>query len=87
MANIRAYKLAEELGIDRNEIVEKAAAVGIELKSAMAALDEDQADELRSKLGGTKKKIKKWPPKRGSCFFVRFHCIFQCKFVQFYFQF
>jgi translation initiation factor IF-2 len=51
MSNIRAYKLAEELGIDRAEFVEKAAAVGIELKSAMAAIDEDLAEELREKLG------------------------------------
>ena len=56
MAKIRAYRLAEELGIDRAEIVERAAAVGVELKSAMAALDEDQAADLRAKLGGGKRK-------------------------------
>ena len=56
MATIRAYRLAEELGIDRAEIVEKAEAVGIELKSAMAALDDDQAEELRAKLGERKRK-------------------------------
>ncbi len=51
MAKVRAYKLAEELGIDRNEIVERAAAEGIELKSPMAALEPDEADQLREKLG------------------------------------
>jgi len=50
MAKIRAYKLAQELGIDRAEFVEKAAAVGVELKSAMASIDEDVAKELREKL-------------------------------------
>ena len=30
MAGIRAYKLAEEFGIDRSEFVEKAAAVGVD---------------------------------------------------------
>ena len=54
MAKVRAYKLAEELGIDRNEIVEKAAAVGVELKSAMAALEPDQLILLREKLGQAK---------------------------------
>ncbi|MCP4908534.1 MAG: GTP-binding protein, partial [bacterium] len=49
---IRAYKLAEELGIDRTEFVEKALAFGIELKNAMAALDPEQVEELRQKLGG-----------------------------------
>jgi translation initiation factor IF-2 len=55
MSKIRAYKLAEELGIDRNEFVDKAAAVGVDLKSAMASLDDDVADELREKLGAAKK--------------------------------
>jgi len=52
MAKIRAYKLAEELGIDRNELVEKAHGVGIELKSPMAQLEDAEADQLRQKLGG-----------------------------------
>ncbi|MCH2187170.1 translation initiation factor IF-2 N-terminal domain-containing protein, partial [Myxococcota bacterium] len=51
MATIRAYKLAEELGIDRHEFVDKAAAVGVEVKSAMASLDDDQVSLLRDKLG------------------------------------
>jgi translation initiation factor IF-2 len=50
MAKIRAYVLAQELGIDRADIVDKAAAVGIELKSAMASIDDDVASELREKL-------------------------------------
>src|SRR5262249_62183259 len=51
MANIRAYKLAEELGIDRTAIVERAAEVGIELKSPMAGVDDETAALLREKLG------------------------------------
>ena len=54
MAKIRAYKLAEELGIDRNEFVERAAALGIPLKSAMASLDEAEVEKLRKKLGGVR---------------------------------
>ena len=52
MAKIRAYKIAEELGIDRNELVEKARTFGIELKSPMAPLEDAEADLLRTKLGG-----------------------------------
>ena len=52
MAKIRAYKLADELGIDKNELVEKAHALGVELKSAMSALTDEEAEELRAKLGG-----------------------------------
>jgi translation initiation factor IF-2 len=55
MAKIRAYKLAEELGMDRAEFVEKATAAGFELKSAMASIDDDEAERLRKKLGGQKR--------------------------------
>ncbi len=56
MAKIRAYKLAEELGIDRNEFVEKAHTVGVELKTPMAQLEDAEADLLREKLGGIMRK-------------------------------
>ncbi|MCU0667946.1 MAG: translation initiation factor IF-2 [Myxococcota bacterium] len=52
MAKIRAYKIAEELGIDRNEIVERAKSLGIDVPGPMASLDEDVAAALREKLGG-----------------------------------
>jgi len=52
MAKIRAYKLAEELGIDRAELVEKARAFGVELKNPMAQLEASDAELLREKLGG-----------------------------------
>jgi translation initiation factor IF-2 len=48
---IRAYKLAEELGIDRVEFVAKAAELGYPLKSAMASLEDDEAELIRRKLG------------------------------------
>jgi translation initiation factor IF-2 len=51
MSKVRAYKVAEELGIDRTELVERARDVGIELKSAMATLDDAQVEQLREKLG------------------------------------
>jgi translation initiation factor IF-2 len=54
MAKIRAYKLAEELGIDRNEFVEKAKALGVELKNPMAPLEDGEAELLREKLGGAR---------------------------------
>lgn len=51
MAKVRAYKIAEELGIERNEFVAKAKELGVELRSAMASVEEDVADLLRRKLG------------------------------------
>ncbi len=54
MTQIRAYKLAEELGVDRNELVEKAQAFGVALKSPMASLTEAEAQLLREKIGGAR---------------------------------
>src|SRR5262245_66567146 len=51
MASVRAYKIAEELGIDRNESADGARERGIDLKNAMASVDDDQAAMLRDKLG------------------------------------
>jgi translation initiation factor IF-2 len=48
--SVRAYKIAEELGIERNEFVEKARTLGVELRNAMATLDEQQIAFLREKL-------------------------------------
>jgi translation initiation factor IF-2 len=52
MAKIRAYKIAEELGLDRDEFIKKAGEVGIPLRSPMVALEPERADELRARLGG-----------------------------------
>ncbi len=51
MAKVRAYKVAEELGLDRDEFIKKAGELGIKLRSPMVALDEEQASELRMRLG------------------------------------
>ena len=55
MATVRAYKLAEELGIERNEFVEQARQHGIDLKSAMASLEDAEVELLREKIGGAAK--------------------------------
>ncbi len=57
MANVRAYKIAEELGIERNEFVERANAAGFELKNAMASVDDETADQLRDKLGAKSERV------------------------------
>ncbi len=54
MSTVRAYKIAEELGIDRNDFVARAKEAGIEIRSAMATLDEAQAAQLREKLSAKK---------------------------------
>lgn len=56
MAKIRAYKLAEELGIEKHEFVEKVRALGVELKGPTAALEDKQIALVREKLGGVPSK-------------------------------
>ncbi len=51
MARMRAYKLAEEFGIERDELLIKAAELGIELRSSMISLDDEQIATLREKFG------------------------------------
>jgi translation initiation factor IF-2 len=53
MAKIRAYKLAEELKLEREELIAKAAELGIDVRSPMSALEDDVADQLRARLGAT----------------------------------
>jgi len=52
MAKIRAYKLAEELKLDRDEFLKKAADLGIRLRSHMVGVDDEDAEMLRRRLGG-----------------------------------
>ncbi len=52
MAKVRAYKIAEELGLDKQELLLKAAEIGIQLRSALVGVDEEQVETLRRRLGG-----------------------------------
>ncbi len=51
MAKIRAYRLADELGIEKAEFLDKVREMGIELRGPMSGLDEEQAASVRAKLG------------------------------------
>ena len=59
MAKIRAYKLAEELGIEKGEFVEKVRALGVELRGSTAALEDKEAELVREKLGGIRTSSKR----------------------------
>jgi len=52
MAKIRAYKLAEELKLDRDEFMKRAGEIGIQLKNHMVSLEDDQVAMIRQRLGG-----------------------------------
>ena len=50
MAGMRAYKLAEELGLTREDLIKKAAEIGVEIRNPMATIDEEQASTIRRRL-------------------------------------
>ena len=49
-SGMRAYKLAEELGLSREDLIKKAAEIGIEIRNPMTSLDEEQTNTIRRKL-------------------------------------
>ncbi len=61
MAKIRAYKLAAELGLEKNEFMDKLARLGINLRGPMSGLDEEQVAAVRARLGGkmTEERVEK----------------------------
>ena len=52
MAKVRAYKIAEELGLERDEFLKRVGEIGISLRSALVGVEDAQADEIRRRLGG-----------------------------------
>ena len=50
---MRAYSLATELGLGREELIKKAAEIGIEIRNPMASLDEEQVNTIRRRLAAT----------------------------------
>jgi translation initiation factor IF-2 len=47
VAKIRVYELAKELGLESREVLERAHALGLELKTASSSLDDEAADLVR----------------------------------------
>ncbi|MFI5314414.1 MAG: translation initiation factor IF-2 [Myxococcota bacterium] len=50
---MRAYSLATELGLTREDLIKKAAEIGIEIRNPMASLEEDQVTTIRRRLSST----------------------------------
>ncbi len=47
MAKIRVYELAKELGLESKEVLERAHALGVEVKTASSSLEDEAADLIR----------------------------------------
>ncbi len=64
---MRVHELAKELEMNSKELVAQVQEMGIEVKSHMSSLQDDQAEEIRKKFGGTTlKKTKKTVPAKKS---------------------
>ncbi len=49
---MRIYELARELELESKDVLEKAVALGFEVKTASSSIEATEADKLRSELGG-----------------------------------
>jgi len=52
MAKVRVYELAQELNVDKNELIEKLAAGGIVVKNDKSTLDEEVVERARAIMAG-----------------------------------
>ncbi len=55
MGKIKVHELAKKLGLNSKEILEKAEELGIDAKTHMSSIDEEDAKKIESKLKGSKK--------------------------------
>ncbi len=51
MSKIKLHEIAKELGLESKEVVAKAQELGIDVKSHMSAVDDDQAEKIKNSFG------------------------------------
>ena len=59
MGKIKVHELAKELGLTSKELIAKAEALGIEVKTHLSSLEEDEAEKIRKQNGASKQEEKK----------------------------
>lgn len=58
MGKIKIHEIAKNLGINSKEILEKALELGLEVKTHMSSVSEEEAKKIEAKFSGTKKEVK-----------------------------
>ncbi len=58
MGKIKIHEIAKKIGVNSKEVVEKAIELGMEVKSHMSSIEEEEAKKLESKFSGVKKEVK-----------------------------
>ena len=58
MSKVKIHEIAKKIGINSKEVLEKAIELGLDVKSHMSSVDEEDAKKLESKFSGVKKEVK-----------------------------
>lgn len=59
LGKIKVHELAKELDLSSKEIIEKATALNIEIKSHLSSLEDSEVEKIKKSLQKTEKKKKK----------------------------
>ena len=58
MGKIKIHEIAKKLGVNSKEVLEKAIELGMEVKTHMSSVSEEEAKILETKFSGVKKEVK-----------------------------
>ena len=58
MGKIKIHEIAKKIGINSKEILEKALELGLEVKTHMSSVSEEEAKKIEAKFSGSKKEVK-----------------------------
>ena len=58
MAKVKIHEIAKKIGVNSKEVLEKAMELGLDVKSHMSSVEEDEAKKIESKFSGVKKEVK-----------------------------
>ena len=58
LGKIKIHEIAKKIGVNSKEVLEKALELGLEVKTHMSSIDEDDAKRLEAKFVGVKKEPK-----------------------------
>ncbi len=58
MGKIKLHEIAKKIGVNSKEVVDKALELGLDVKSHMSSVDEEDAKKIEAKFSGIKKEVK-----------------------------
>ncbi len=58
MGKVKLHEIAKKIGVNSKEVVEKAMELGLDVKSHMSAVEEEEAKKIEAKFSGVKKEVK-----------------------------